>query len=130
MPCITISLLRGKPQPYLQALADNVHAALVECFEVPADDRFQRIEQFEAHELIFDRHYLAGPRSEDYVLINITAGRPRTSATKQAFYARLAERLQLQPGIRPQDVMVVITTNQAEDWSFGNGVAQVIKGSH
>ncbi|MBN9528184.1 MAG: tautomerase family protein [Alphaproteobacteria bacterium] len=123
MPFARISLLRGKPPAHLRALSDRVHQALVDAFEVPAADRFQAIHQHEAGELIFDRGYLGGPRSDDFVLIAITAGRPRSTAVKQAFYRRLVALLAEAPGLDPEDVMVVITTTAGDDWSFGGGRA-------
>ena len=121
MPFARISLHRGKPPAYLRRLSEELHEALVESFEVPATDRFQVIHQHEVGELIFDRDYLGGPRSEDFVLIAITAGRIRDTATKRRFYRRLVERLSVAPGIDPEDVMVVISTTQADEWSFGGG---------
>jgi len=121
MPFARISLHRGKPPEYLRRLSEALHEALVESFEVPPADRFQVIHQHEVGELIFDRDYLGGPRSEDFVLIAITAGRIRDTATKQRFYRRLVERLRVAPGIDPEDVMVVISTTQADEWSFGGG---------
>ncbi len=123
MPYARVSLRKGKPPEYLAALSDSLHRALVETFDVPADDRFQVFHHHEPGELVYDPHYLGGPRSDDFVLIAITAGRPRDRQTKQAFYRRLANLLEASPGIRPEDVMVVITTVQAEDWSFGSGLA-------
>ncbi|QSQ22913.1 tautomerase family protein [Pyxidicoccus parkwayensis] len=127
MPYARISLLRGKSREYLRALSDNLHRALVEAYEVPPDDRFQVIHQHEPEELIFDRHYLGGPRSDDYVLIAITAGRPRSTETKKAFYRRLVELLEESPGISRRDVMVVITTSQADEWSFSDGLASMVE---
>lgn len=121
MPFTRISLLRGKSPQYLRALSDSLHQALVESFEVPADDRFQAIHQHEPGELVFDRHYLGGPRSDDFVLFAITAGKPRTTEVKRRFYKRLIERLADAPGLRPEDVMVIITTTQRDEWSFANG---------
>lgn len=123
MPFARISLLKGKSPDYLRAVSDSLHLALVEAFEVPPDDRFQAIHQHEPGELIFDRHYLGGPRSDDYLLIQITAGKVRTTATKQAFYRRLVELLADSPGLRPEDVMVIISTTSSEDWSFSGGNA-------
>ena len=112
MPMSRISLLKGKSPDYLRALGDSLHAAMVEAFNVPATDRFQIIHQHEPHELIFDRDYESegGPRSDDFVLIALTAGKPRGTELKQAFYRRLVGRLAEAPGINPRDVMVVITT--------------------
>lgn len=123
MPYVRISLLKGKSPGFLAALSDSVHHALVEAFDVPCDDRFHVIHQCEPHELIFDRHYGGGPRSDDFVLLQITAGRPRTELTKKAFYSLLVRFLKMAPGIAPSNVMVVINTTDAVDWSFANGVA-------
>ncbi|PDS79265.1 tautomerase family protein [Rhizobium sp. L43] len=125
MPFVRISLRKGKSPDYLGALADNIQRALVETFDVPENDRFQAIHQHDENELIFDRSYLAGPRSNDFVYISITTGRPRTAEMKAALYRRLAERLAQSPGLRPEDVMIVISTSAADDWSFGNGMAQM-----
>lgn len=126
MPFTRISLAKGKSQAYLRALSDGLHQAMVESFEVPAADRFQVFHQLSAEELVFDRNYLCGPRTDDFVLIAITAGRARDVNTKKAFYRRLVELLAADPGIRGQDVMVVITTTSLDDWSFGNGLATMV----
>lgn len=126
MPVARISLLKGKPPAYLQALSDSLQRALVEVFEVPPDDRFQVFHQHEKSELVFDRHYLGGPRSDDYVLICLTAGRPRDTRVKQAFYRRLVALLGESPGIRPEDVMVVVNTTALDEWSFGGGIASML----
>ncbi|WP_321833306.1 tautomerase family protein [Pseudomonas kulmbachensis] len=121
MPFARISLHRGKSVEYLQALSQGLHDALVESFEVPLKDRFQVIHQHEPGELIFDPGYLGGPRSHDFVLIAITAGLPRSTETKRRFYQNLTQKLKCAPGLDPEDVMVVITSTKAEDWSFGGG---------
>lgn len=127
MPLVHISLRRGKPAAYLDALADGIHRAMVEAFDVPPDDRFQTMHQLAADELRYDAHYLGGPRSADFVLVEITAGRPRNTATKEAFYRCLADRLQARPGLHPADLMVVITTTQRDEWSFGHGLATLLQ---
>ncbi len=121
MPFSRISLHRGKSAEYLQALSEGLHAALVDSFDVPETDRFQIIHQHDIGELIFDPHYLGGPRSHDFVVIAITAGRPRSVETKQQFYRDLVERLGRATGLGAEDVMVVITTTASDEWSFGGG---------
>ena len=125
MPMSHLYLLKGKSPAYLRALSDGLHQALVDAFEVPLKDRFQVIHQHEANELVFDPHYLSHqnkPRSDDFVLIQITAGRARSAATKQAFYQRLVSLLAESPRLRAEDVMVIINTTAAEDWSFSGGL--------
>ena len=126
MPLVHISLLRGKPAPYVRAIADGVHQALVETFETPLKDRFQIIQQLAPEELIFDADYLEVQRTSDIVVIHIVAARTRSTATKQAFYQAVATNLARNPGLRPQDVQVILSPNEREDWSFGNGVASYV----
>jgi phenylpyruvate tautomerase PptA (4-oxalocrotonate tautomerase family) len=123
MPYARISLSKGKSPEYVRALADNLHRAMVEALDVPEHDRFQVIHQHEPGELIFDRNYLSsGPRSDDFVLIAITAGRLRSTETKKAFYRHLVELLGKSPGIASSDVMVVVNTTEGDGWSFADGV--------
>ena len=123
MPFTRISVLRGKSPEYIGALSESLHSALVEAFDVPPNDCFQLIHQHAPGELVFDRNYLGGPRSNDFVLFAVTAGRPRSAQIKQAFYKRLVTLLAEAPGLRPEDVMIVITTTSPEDWSFSGGQA-------
>jgi phenylpyruvate tautomerase PptA (4-oxalocrotonate tautomerase family) len=127
MPFVRISLLKGKSPDYLRALSDSIHRSMVETFNVPPTDRFQMIHQHEPGELIFDRTYLGGPRSDDFVLFAITAGKPRTTETRKAFYRRTVELLGQSPGLRPEDVMIVVTSTSPEEWSFSNGEASMIE---
>ena len=59
---------------------------------MPPTDKFQVIDQYRPGELIYDRDYLGGPRSADFVLFYITAGRPRDTDTKRRFYGRCWRR--------------------------------------
>lgn len=121
MPFVRISLLEGKSDEYIKTLADRVHQALVEAFDAPETDRFQAIHQHRAGELIYDQNYMGGPRSENYVLICITAGRQRPSKIKKAFFMHLTQLLAQSPGVRPEDVMVIINTTESDEWSFASG---------
>jgi phenylpyruvate tautomerase PptA (4-oxalocrotonate tautomerase family) len=126
MPLVRISLLKGKPREYLRALSDGVHRALVEAYGVPPDDRFHLIHQHEPEEFICDAGYLGIRRPQEAVFVHVTAGRWRDTATKQGFYRRLAQILAEDPGLRPEDVQVILSPNDRDDWSFGNGVAAYV----
>jgi phenylpyruvate tautomerase PptA (4-oxalocrotonate tautomerase family) len=41
---------------------------------------------------------------------------------KAALFARVVQRLQEAAGVRPEDVMVVISEASPEDWSFSGGI--------
>lgn len=126
MPFARISLMQGKSDDYLKAVSDSLYQAMIETFNVPQNDLFQVIHQHRPNEFIFDRHYLGGPRSDDFFIFAITIGKPRDTATKKAFYERLVEKLAVSPGVRPEDVMIIISTSSRDEWSFSNGGMQML----
>lgn len=123
MPLVTIHLFAGKSSEYVRALADGLHAALVETYDVPQEDRFQVIHELPAGKIVFSSSYLDVQRSEDVVLVLVMASRTRTSDQKRAFYAAATRNLANSPGLRNEDLQIILSSNEREDWSFGNGVA-------
>lgn len=121
MPLTRIVLQEGRSEQALRTLSTLLHDTLVAEFAVPPDDCFQVIETLPAGRLIYDRHYLTGTRSDNFILFLITAGKPRSREQKQNLYRALAARLHESLGIHPDDVMIVIQFNTAEEWSFGGG---------
>ena len=126
MPLVRISLLAGKPRAYIRAIADGVHQALIETYGVPPGDRFQLISQHEPEDLIYDAEYLGIHRTADIVMIHIVAGNWRDTATKKRLYAAIADRLVAEPGLRREDVQVILSSNERDEWSFGNGLASYV----
>jgi len=127
MPLVRITHAAGKPLPYRRALADGVHAALVETLNVPADDRFQIVTEQPADGLIFDSNYLDIQRSADLVFIQVFLRRGRSTEMKQDFYRRVTEKLTLDPGLAANDVFIALSENELADWSFGQGRAQYVE---
>jgi 4-oxalocrotonate tautomerase len=127
MPLISIDLLVGRSSEELDAISDAVHDAMVELLDVPGRDRFQIITEHDPSGLRFDRHYLNIDRTDEFVLVRITLASGRARAAKQAFYARLVALLAERVGLRPDDLAVVLTENDREDWSFGRGQASYIE---
>lgn len=127
MPLVEIALREGKSREYVRAIADGVHRALVESYQVPAADRFQLIRQCSPDELIYDPDYLGVHRTDDVVFVHVVAGNWRDTATKRAFYKRTVDILAERPGVRPEDVQIVISSNERDDWSLGAGSASYLK---
>ena len=121
MPFTRITLREGYSDARLTQISDTLHQCLVEEFAVPPDDRFQVFETLPARQRVFDKHYKSGGRSEDFIQFHIVAGKPRTKAQKQNFFRLLNTRLNNQLGIQPDDVMVMIQFNTADEWSFSHG---------
>ena len=127
MPLVRIDLNKGKSADYVRAVGDGVHQALVEVFKAPADDRFQVITQHAPGGLVYDPDYLGIHRSDDVVFVHIIAGKWRDAATKRKLYRRIVENLSRAPGLRTEDVLIALTLNDRDDWSFGKGEQPYVK---
>ncbi|WP_426448396.1 tautomerase family protein [Paenibacillus sp. S-38] len=124
MPFVRIDLRRGRTKEELQIVSRAVHRALTETVNVPEDDYFQVITQHEAEEFRYDPGYLGISRTDGLIFIAITMREGRGAGKKRALYARVAQLLEESAGVRPEDVMIIVTENAWEDWSFGQGIAQ------
>lgn len=121
MPVTRITLGENYTDTQLDEISALLHQSLTDEFAVPLKDCFQIFERLPARQRIFDRHYQSGHRSDNFILFQITAGKPRSIEQKKNFYRVLSERLLSVLGIHPDDVMVIIQFNHADDWSFSNG---------
>ncbi|HEV7367651.1 tautomerase family protein [Arenibaculum sp.] len=124
MPLLHISMRAGKPEAYRQAIFDGLYRAMRETFNVPEDDQFMTITEHDAANFRYSASYLGVARSDDLVLIRITANDTRGIEQKKALFRRIAELLGENPGIRPEDVFVSLVEVAKENWSLGNGLAQ------
>ena len=126
MPLVQVSLRRGKPAAYHQAIFDGVYRALRETFNVPEDDRFMTITEHDASTFSVSPTYFGIARSEDAVILQLTVSNTRPREQKQALYRRIVELLGDKPGIRPEDVFITLVEVLPENWSFGHGIAQYV----
>ena len=127
MPLVRIDLIKGRNEEDIAAIGESVQRALVETMGVPERDRFQMITEHAPNRLIYDPSYLGVERSDDFVFVQVTLSRGRTTEQKQAFYARLAELLERNARMGPEDLAISIVESTREDWSFGTGVAQYLE---
>ena len=124
MPLTRVSILKGKSPDYRKAILESIYQAMRESFDVPEDDRFMVIDEYEPSNFAYGKSYLGIERDDDLVMIEITANNTRTLDKKKAFFARLAQLLGKSPGIRPENVFVNLVEVPKENWSFGKGLAQ------
>jgi len=123
MPLLHISLRAGKPEAYRQAIFDGLYRAMRDALNVPEDDQFMTITEHDAANFRTGNGYGVA-RSADVVYIKITVFNTRTAEQKKSLFRRIAELLGENPGIRPEDVFVVILDAAKENWSVGHGLAQ------
>jgi phenylpyruvate tautomerase PptA (4-oxalocrotonate tautomerase family) len=126
MPLVRISLIRGKSSTHIRAISDGVHRGLMQAYGAPADDKFHLVHQHEPGEFIYDAGYLGVRRTDDLVVVNIVAGDWRDTPKKRALFKAITDNLAADPGLRPEDVMIVLSPNGRDEWCFGNGVASYV----
>ena len=124
MPLTRISLLKSKTHQHHRDLMEPVYLAMHETFDVPADDRFMTVSEYDRDQFDCGADYFGIHRSDDLVQIQITANNTRTFAQKKALFAAVASRKAAEPGVRPEDVLTSLVAVSKENWSFGNGEAQ------
>lgn len=96
-------------------------------FPTYSADLSKIITQHEPYELICQDTGLGIERSDKLVLIQVFQ-QGRSKDQKQALYASLAEELKKQCGLDGSDLIISMTENTKEDWSFGYGRAQFLTG--
>jgi len=127
MPLLRIDLVEGRSEEDLKKLLDAIHRAMLAAFKVPERDRYQIVHEHPAAEMIIQDTGLGIPRTERVVMVQVTT-RPRSRLEKQNFYDLLCQELLRRCGVKASDVVISITQNVDEDWSFGYGRAQFVTG--
>ncbi len=127
MPLIHIHLVKGKSPKYIQAVCDGIHNALKAAWRIPENDRFQIVSEHKKEHFYFDKTIWGVKRSNDLILIYITSI-SRSVAQKKKLYKEFVTVLGKNPKVRKEDIFCSIVTIGREDWSFGNGVAQLTQG--
>lgn len=127
MPFVSISLKTGKTQAFKTGVSQAVHHALMDAFNVPEDDLFQVISEYDAQNIIYPEQYLGIRHSSDIIYIRITAKRGRSVDMKKSLYRKIADNIEADTGHKQNDVFITITENAEENWSFGNGEAQLVE---
>ena len=127
MPLVRIDIIEGRTDAEIKTLADVVQQVMLDVFAAPARDRYQVIHEHKPGRIVVEDTGLGFERTEGVVLIQITQ-QGRNDEQKKALYRVLAERLETEAGVRPQDLIISVVANTAADWSFGLGRAQFLEG--
>ncbi len=128
MPLATISLTESWSNEDQKLIADGVHEAIAGV-GFPQKDRFQKIHRLSKERFIYDDRHpnLAEPRSEQFVLIEITISFGRSTEFKKDLLTRIINNLKNKPGISPHDVMVIFVETARENWAFAGGVQYYVE---
>lgn len=122
MPLITLTVRKPKTAAFKSAVLAAVHAALV-ASGVPEKDRFHRVLELDPEDFRYDDTYpdLGSARGGDFVLVEILLSVGRSVKVKRKILADLVAGLSRDPGLDPEQVMVVFKETTWENWAFGGG---------
>lgn len=124
MPIARITLRAGTTVRTQRSIADAVHEAMVKVWGIPEKDRFLIIDERPAEAIMFDPTYL-DVRRENVVFVEVTVAPGRPTELKREFYRTVADNLQA-AGVRREDAFIVLYDTDRENWSVGNGEAQLL----
>lgn len=116
MPLVKIEVIKGKPYEYKKAVLDGVHAALVEAFSIPEHDRIQRL--YELDSACFE---VPPTKTENFTIIEITAFPGRSLEAKKKLYSYIVNNLSSNPGIKGDDIFIIINEPSLENWGLRGG---------
>ena len=115
MPLIKIEIETGKSKEYKAQLLDIIHQTLVNCIQIPENDRRQRLYELEKE------NFEKIGRSADYTIIEITLFKGRSMEAKRKLYKQLTEKLHLQLHIPIMDITIVLNEIPLENWGIRGG---------
>lgn len=127
MPFVKINLAQHLTDSVKKAISLAVHESLMEHFNIPQDDYFQVIHEIRAPDLLYPDSYMNIPHTSNMLYIEITCSYGRTADMKKALYRSIAEKIAARTVISMNDVFIVLTEVALENWSFGQGLAQMVK---
>jgi 4-oxalocrotonate tautomerase len=127
MPFVRIDTLKGHyDESRIKAIGEAIQQSLLEV-RVPLAERFQVFSEKTAAELRFDPTYMGIERTDGFVVIQIFLNLGRSQDDKKRLFAALASNLSKMAGVLPGDLLVNLVEVVRENWSFGNGEAQLAK---
>lgn len=126
MPFVQIHLAQHFTEPVKQAISQVVHESLMEIFHVPKADFFQVIHVLPPSHLLYPDSYLDVPHTNNLLYVYITCAPGRTPEMKQALYAAIANGIAQRAPITADDVIIILNESAFENWSFGQGKAQML----
>lgn len=113
----------------LKKVSNSIHQSLIEHFQIPEADYFQLFSPYSSNQFFYDSQYLlenGRKRTDKMIYISITCGEGRTIGQKKNLYQSIAQSLYDYSNISTNDIFITLNETAAENWSFGQGIAQMV----
>ncbi|MBD3941674.1 tautomerase family protein [Microbacterium sp. NEAU-LLC] len=120
MPSVLIEVRRAYTPEQEVAIIDAVHAALVQAFKIPDEDRFSRLLSYPPHRMV------DGPlpgEADGYTRVTIDCFPGRSLQAKQALYRGIVERLE-PLGMPREKVSILLRESTFENWGLSGEAAE------
>lgn len=127
MPFVNIYLPERYPKELKNTISLSVHESLMEIFNIPEDDYFQVIHPVSPENLIFPDCYLDISHASDLIYVQVICGPGRTVEMKKSLYSVISRKVSERTHVLSNDIIIVLNETSLENWSFGQGKAQMIK---
>ncbi len=121
MPFIRTSVHRDTSPQQRECIVEGIHQALVSSIGMPQDELFNLLTEYEPQQFACSRTFNGIVRSDRVVVIEITLRRGRSDAMKHALYASIAQNLEKNANVSPNDLFIFMHENDYSDWSVGGG---------
>ena len=125
MPMVSIDMTDEWTQASALDAGEVIYETLMDIFDVPENDKFQIINRHPEGTMNVAPNFHGNKYSSKIILIQIFLNQGRTVELKKQFYRSLMTRLSERVGCRPDDVVINLVEVSKENWSFGNGLAQL-----
>ena len=126
MPLVRIDFPAGRLAEYRAAAGEAIQQAMHSVFKVSLKERFHIFTEHAPAGLVIDQTYLGIERSADAIVVQVTLNESRDADVKRSFYRALADGLRERVGLRLEDLVVNLVEVKRENWSFGDGNAQLV----
>ena len=125
MPLAKIHVLEGRyDERRLGNVSKAVQEALISILKVPPDDFFQIIHELPRGRFLHTPSFLGMKYSDDFIVLEVAFITGRPKETRLALLKELNERIVAAARIAPDDLMIRISEEPGENFSFGRGLAQ------
>jgi len=124
MPLVKVNLLKGRSAEEKDSIAASIQAALASTVEVPDDNRYQLIREFDGENFRHTSGYLGMTYTDQLLVIEITVREGDDDEHKKSLLAAINRNLVAAGVVGSDDVFVLITEVGGANVSFGRGIAQ------
>lgn len=121
MPLVRFDMIKNVRTPEeIGQILSITQKTIINNFNVPIRDCYQIVTQHERYEMVIQDTGLGIERSDKVLVLSLTS-RKRKKEDILKFYKQLADNLSKASLVKPNDLVINMTFNGDDGWSFGLG---------